>query len=166
MAVTNGRVRYFGDNIDTDAIAPGPYLHLALEELILHAFEPITPDFYKTVENNDIIVAGNNFGCGSSREQATTVVKELGIQYVICESIARIYFRNCIALGLYPIIAEGVSTVFKEGDPIVIDRDSGRLTNPNTGDSVEFIPLTGATKKIIDAGGILAALKTLIHGQK
>ena len=99
MGEIKGRARTFGDNVDTDAIAPGPFLTLPMEEMIKHAFEPIQPGFHKTVEEGDIIVAGSNFGCGSSREQATAVVKALGFRTILCESMGRIYFRNCIALG-------------------------------------------------------------------
>jgi 3-isopropylmalate/(R)-2-methylmalate dehydratase small subunit len=82
-----GRVRKFGDNIDTDTVAPGPYLQLPADEMKKYAFGPAVPDFYKTVSEGDVIVAGNNFGCGSSREQATQVVKDLGIVFVIADSI-------------------------------------------------------------------------------
>jgi methanogen homoaconitase small subunit len=156
-----GRVRRFGDNIDTDGITPAAWLHLDIDELKLHAFEPITEEFHKTVKEGDVIVAGNNFGCGSSREQATEVVKVLGIKYVLCESMARIYFRNCIGLGLYPIICPGVSSTFEEGDEVEIDTDKGELKNPKTVNVLTFKPLTGTAEKIREAGGILAHLKQM-----
>ena len=155
------RVRRFGDNIDTDGITPAACLYLEIDELKLHAFEPIVKEFYKTVKEGDVIVGGNNFGCGSSREQATEVVKLLGIKYVLCESMARIYFRNCIGLGLYPIICPGVSSAFEEGDEIEIDTDKGELKNPKTGKVLTFKPLTGTAEKIREAGGILAHLKQM-----
>ena len=161
MDNVKGRVRRFGDNIDTDMITPGPTLQLPIEELKNHAFEPIHPEFNKTVQQGDIIVAGNNFGCGSSREQATGVVKELGIHYIVCESMARIYFRNCIALGLYPILSQGVSSIFKEGDEIEIDLDNGEIKNVQTGKRASFEPLSGTTKEILDGGGILPLLKKI-----
>ena len=161
MAKVKGRVRKFGDNIDTDMITPGPTLQLPIEELKKHAFEPIHPAFYKTVQQGDIIVAGNNFGCGSSREQATGVVKELGIHYIVCESMARIYFRNCIALGLYPILSKGVGSIFKEGDEIEIILDNGEIKNAMTGERASFEPLSGTTKAILDGGGILPLLKRI-----
>jgi 3-isopropylmalate/(R)-2-methylmalate dehydratase small subunit len=156
-----GRVRKFGDNIDTDGITPAASLHLDIEELKLHAFEPINPEFHRTVQPDDIIVAGNNFGCGSSREQATEVVKVLGIEYVLCESMARIYLRNCIGLGLYPIICPGISRMFEEGDEIDIDTDKGELKNPKTGEVLTFKPLSGTAEKIRKAGGILAHLRQM-----
>ncbi|HJX12963.1 MAG TPA: 3-isopropylmalate dehydratase [Dehalococcoidales bacterium] len=157
-----GKVRKFGDNIDTDGITPAAWLHLEINELVKHAFEPIVKDFYKTVKDGDVIVAGNNFGCGSSREQATEVVKVLGIKYVICESMARIYFRNCIGLGLYPIICPGVGGIFREGDEIIIDIEKGEVKNPATGKSLTFKPLTGTAESIRAAGGILPHLKKRI----
>ncbi len=157
--IIRGRVRKFGDNIDTDTITPGSLLHLATEELAQHAFEHIAPDFAHSVREGDIIVGGNNFGCGSSREQATAVVKQLGIRYVVAESMARIYMRNCVALGLYPVLSRGVSALFGEGDEIEIDFDKGEVRNPKTGKKAPFEPLSGGSLEIVNAGGILATLK-------
>ena len=166
MARVKGRVRKFGDNIDTDIIAPGPSLMLPVEEMKKHAFAPILPDFYKTVREGDILVAGNNFGCGSSREQATSVVKALGFQYVICESMAKIYLRNCVGLGVYPILAKGVSRIFKEGDEIEIDIEHGKVRNVRTGESASFEPLSGTPLEILESGGILNVLKKRIDQGK
>ena len=141
MSTIKGKVRKFGENIDTDTVAPAPYLQLPAEEMVKYAFGPAVADFYKTVREGDIIVAGNNFGCGSSREQATQVVKDLGISFVIADSIARIYYRNCIALGLYPIAAKGVSKLFEEGDNIEIDLDNLKIRNVKTGKEIISSPL-------------------------
>jgi len=165
MEKVKGRVRRFGDNIDTDTITPGSLLHLSLEELKVHAFEPISPGFAGTVREGDIIVGGNNFGCGSSREQATSVVKELGIRHIACDSMARIYFRNCIALGVYPIIAKGVAGLFEEGDGIEIDLEAGQIVNVGTGKSTSFEPLSGTPWEILNGGGILPVLKRITEGR-
>jgi 3-isopropylmalate/(R)-2-methylmalate dehydratase small subunit len=157
--IVRGRVRKFGDNIDTDTITPGSLLHLGAEELAQHAFEPIAPGFAPSVREGDIIVGGSNFGCGSSREQATTVVKQLGIRYVVAETMARIYMRNCVALGLYPVLSRGVSSLFDEGMEIEIDFDKGEVHNPKTGKKAPFEPLSGGSLEIVNAGGILAMLK-------
>ena len=159
METVKGRVRKFGDNIDTDAITPGAWLHLPVEQLVDHAFEPVIREFYKTVREGDIIVAGSNFGCGSSREQATAVVGQLGIRFIVCESMARIYFRNCVALGIHPIMAKGSSALFEEGNTIEIDLDKGGLRNPGTGKSLLFEPLSETPRQILEAGGIFAYLK-------
>jgi len=156
---TRGRVRKFGDNIDTDVITPGSILLLPIEEAARHALKPIIKDFYKTVQDGDIIVAGNNFGCGSSREYATEVVKVLGINIIVCESMARIYFRNCIALGMYPIVSKGVSGIFDEGDEIEIDTEIGEVKNLRTGTITSFKPLSAGAQEILVAGGILPLLK-------
>ncbi len=157
--IIKGRARKFGDNIDTDTITPGALLHLNTDELAQHAFEPLVPGFARSVREGDIIVGGTNFGCGSSREQATAVVKQLGIRYIVAESMARIYMRNCVALGLYPVIAKGASSLFAEGDEIEIDFDRGEVRNPRTGRKAEFEPLSGGSLEIVNAGGIVAMLK-------
>jgi 3-isopropylmalate dehydratase small subunit len=161
MDKIRGRVRKFGDNVDTDNITPAATLNLPIEEIKKHAFEPIFPEFYKTVKQGDVIVAGNNFGCGSSREHATLVVKEMGIHYILCESMARIYMRNCVALGLYPILAKGMSSLFKEGDEIEIDFEHSEVKNIKTGKTARFKSLTGTPRQIFDSGGILAYLKKI-----
>ncbi len=161
MGKVVGRVRKFGDNIDTDTITPGSTLHLPIEELKNYAFGPISPEFYKSVREGDIIVGGNNFGCGSSREQATAVVKHLGIDFIVCESMARIYFRNCVALSIYPVMAKGASALFDEGDAIEIDLDKGEVRNPKTGKMATFEPLSDTPRQIFDSGGILAFLKKI-----
>lgn len=166
MTKVKGRVRKFGDNIDTDIITPGPFLQLPIEEMKKYAFSPIYPDFYKSVKEGDIILGGSNFGCGSSREQATSVVKALGIKYIVCESMARIYFRNCIGLGIYPIISEGVSEIFEEGDEIEIDLIAGEVKNLKTNKKTYFIPLKGTPLEIFEAGGILSILKKKIENEK
>ena len=161
MAIIHGRARRFGDNIDTDAITPGAVLQLPMAEMISHAFGPIIPNFSETVQTGDIIVAGKNFGCGSSREQATAIIKELGIDFIVCESMARIYFRNCIALGLHPVLAKGVTELFMEGDGVEIDLDYGHVKNPRTGKKASFNPLSGTPKQILDSGGMLSLLKMI-----
>ncbi len=161
MEKIKGRVRKFGDNIDTDTITPGTTLQLPVEEMKKHTFSPIHPGFYKTVKEGDMIVAGNNFGCGSSREQATMVVKEMGFRFVVCESMARIYLRNCIGLGVYPILCKGVSRMFEEGDEIEIDVERGELKNPRTGKTASFEPLSGTPLRILNAGGIIPILKKI-----
>ena len=162
MDIIRGRVRKFGDNIDTDIITPAATLHLPLAEIKEHALEPVFPAFHKTVQEGDIIVAGSNFGCGSSREHATQVVKDMGIRYIACESMARIYMRNCVALGIYPILAKGVSSLFEEGDGIEIDFEQAEARNPKTGRSVSFKPLKGTPREIFEGGGILPLLKKMV----
>jgi len=166
MDKIRGRVRKFGDNIDTDTIAPGPSLLLPMEEMKKHAFSPIIPDFFRSVKEGDILVAGNNFGCGSSREQATSVLKALGFRYVVCESMAKIFLRNCVGLGVYPILAKGASRIFREGDEIEIDMEQGQVRNVQTGEKALFEPLSGTPLEILESGGILSVLKKRIYQGK
>jgi 3-isopropylmalate/(R)-2-methylmalate dehydratase small subunit len=161
MEKIKGRVRKFGDNIDTDTITPGTTLQLPVEEMKKHAFGPVHPEFYKTVKEGDIIVAGGNFGCGSSREQATMVVKEMGFRFVVCESMARIYLRNCVGLGIYPVLSKGVSHLFNEGDEIEIDLQHGEVKNVRTGKTASFEPLSETPLRILNAGGIIPVLKKI-----
>ena len=163
MEKIKGRVRKIGDNIDTDIITPGTTLQLPVEEMKKHAFSPIHPEFYRTVKDGDIIVAGSNFGCGSSREQATMVVKELGFRFVVCESMARIYFRNCVGLGVYPILSIGVSRIFDEQDEIEIDLEKGKVKNVKTGKTASFEPLSGTLLEVFNSGGVLSLLKKRIE---
>ena len=161
MPTIRGRVRKFGDNIDTDAITPASTLQLPIEEMKKHALSPLFPEFYKTVQAGDVVVAGSNFGCGSSREQATMVLKELGFRYVACESMARIYLRNCISLGIYPMLSSGVSHLFDEGDEVEIDIEKGELKNPRTKQMSSFEPLSGTPLRILTEGGIIPILKKI-----
>ena len=159
MSKITGRARKFGHNIDTDTITPAAYWHLPLGELAKYAFSPITPDFYKSVKPGDIIVAGDNFGCGSSRENANDIVKFMGIKYIVCQSMARIYFRNCIATGIYPIISKEAGEIVAEGDPVELDFDQNLLKNLKTGKTAAFNPVPDAIRPILEAGGILEYLK-------
>jgi len=165
MSKIQGRARKFGNNVDTDAITPAAYLSLPQEELKKYAFSPLVPDFYKTVKPGDIIVAGDNYGCGSSREAATEMIKTLGIKYIVCGSMARIYFRNCIAIGVYPIIGKGVADIINEGDQIEIDLDKGTVKNLASGKTTTVQPVPEAIRPILEAGGILERLKQRLYGQ-
>jgi 3-isopropylmalate/(R)-2-methylmalate dehydratase small subunit len=162
MDAIRGRVRKFGDNVDTDIITPAAVLHLPPDEIKMHAFEPVFPGFSKTVEEGDIIVAGSNFGCGSSREHATQVIRDMGIRYIACESMARIYMRNCVALGIYPILAIGVGGLFQEGDIMEVDFEQAQVRDPKSGKAVAFKPLQGTPREIFEGGGILPLLKKIV----
>jgi len=161
MTKVKGRVRKFGNNIDTDTITPARTVYFPVEELKKYAFEPIFPEFYKTIQKGDIIVGGNNFGCGSSREQATSVIKEFGIDFIVCDSMARIYYRNCIAWGVYPVLSKGAGNLFHEGDEIEIDFEHGELKNLKSGEKGSFNPLSGTPLQILNEGGIFPLLKKI-----
>ena len=125
-----GNIRKFGDNIDTDVIIATQYLVDDISEMKMHTFESIDPDFAKTIKPGDIILGGKNFGCGSSRQQAVDVLKELGIAAVIAKSFARIFFRNSINLGLPVIEIEDIDTFdTKQGVDIQINENDIRIIN-------------------------------------
>ena len=155
-----GRVFKYGDNVDTDVIIPARYLNIAdRKELAAHALEDIDPSFVGNVQPGDIIVAGKNFGCGSSREHAPQVLKDSGISCIIAPSFARIFFRNAINIGL-PILecAEAAEAV-REGDELRIDFETGVIDDLTTGGTFRSLPFPGFIQNIIDNDGLLNSLK-------
>lgn len=160
-----GRVWKFGDNVDTDAIVPGKYLDAPVEESSQHVFESARPEFVGEVAEGDIVVAGSNFGCGSSRENAPETLKVLGIGCVLAESFGRIFFRNAIAIGLPVMICKGVSGSFEDGDTARIDPGEARVENVTRGGSLAAEPLSDDMLLILDAGGILNVLKSMMGGK-
>ena len=155
-----GRVWKFGDNIDTDVISPSKYMDVPMDEMKKHAFEAINPRFPQEVKNGDVIIAGNNFGCGSSRETAPNVIKTLDVTAVVAESFGRIFFRNAIAIGLPIITCPGVSGSFEEGDEAELDIPGAIVKNISSGLTLSGEVLTKDILDILTAGGILALLKS------
>jgi 3-isopropylmalate/(R)-2-methylmalate dehydratase small subunit len=156
-----GRAWIFGDNIDTDLIVPGQYLASPLEETVKHAFEAIDPDFAKEVKPGDVIVAGSNFGCGSSRENAPQVIKHLGVGCILAESFARIFFRNAIAIGLPTLTINSISGKIKRLDMIDISLENGEVYLAARGEKFMADPLPQKMYEIIEAGGIDGLLKNI-----
>lgn len=147
------RVWHFGDNVDTDQIIPAKYLVTAdNRELGSHAFELVRPEFAKEARQGDILVAGNNFGCGSSREHAVRALLGLGVKYVIAKSFARIFYRNCINLGLLCIECE----IGKDESRLDIDYDNGKIIGKK---AYSFPPPPDFIKAIIADGGIVEHLR-------
>jgi 3-isopropylmalate/(R)-2-methylmalate dehydratase small subunit len=127
-----GTVWTFGDNIDTDQINPGKYLDAPVDEASKHVFEAIAPEFAKEFKAGELIVAGSNFGCGSSRETAPDALKYLGVAAVIAESFGRIFFRNAIAIGLPVLVCPNLAGGTNRGDEIEVDFETARVTNLRT----------------------------------
>ncbi len=154
-----GQAHKFGDAINTDYIISGRYKFRIQDpkELAKHVMEDLKPDFYKTVKNGDFLVAGSNFGCGSSREQAPIAIKGAGIQAVIAKSFARIFFRNAINLGL--LLIECDTTGFKQGNRLEVDTDKGYVINKANNKKVQIIPLPGFMTRIIKDGGVVKHFK-------
>lgn len=155
-----GKVWRYGDNVDTDVIIPARYLVTAEpRELAKHCMEDIDVSFAGKVAAGDILVAGRNFGCGSSREHAPLAIKGCGVPCVIAESFARIFYRNAINIGL-PMLEIG--TQVKEihaGDELEIDLAAGQIHNVTTGDTFQAEPLPEFIQKIVTAGGLIEYLK-------
>lgn len=155
-----GKVWKFGDDIDTDIIIPGRYLILRGEdELAQHAMEGLDPEFPKKVSKGDVIVAGKNFGCGSSREHAPVALKGAGISVVVAESFARIFYRNAINVGLPLLEAKDISKKVSEGDEVDIDMDKGILKDLNTSEEFEVKGLPDFMLEILNKGGLIPYLK-------
>ncbi|MHC1636496.1 MAG: 3-isopropylmalate dehydratase small subunit [Candidatus Methanospirareceae archaeon] len=155
-----GRAFKFGSDINTDVIIPATYLDTTdTKELAMHCMEGIDADFHKKVKPGDVIVAGNNFGCGSSREHAPVAIKACGISCVIAKSFARIFFRNAINIGL-PILEcpEAVDAI-DEGDELEIDLESGRITDITKNKSFKAKGFPGFIREIIEAGGLVEYTK-------
>ena len=158
--IIKGKVHKFSDDINTDDIVAAKYLvSTDALELGKHCMESIRPDFVSSVSAGHIIVAGKNFGCGSSREGAPANLKQLGIGCVVAESFGRIFFRNCIAIALPVMACKGVSGLFKEGDRLQLDFEKALVKNITTGKELKGPALSPDLIKIVQAGGILALLK-------
>lgn len=151
--VIQGKVWKFRDSVDTDVIIAGRYLRtFSLDELASHVMEAEDPDFAKNVEKGDIIVAGWNFGCGSSREQAPVALKHVGVAAIVAKSFARIFYRNAINVGL-PVIVADIEA--DEGDELMIDLECGLIKNISTGKSVTIQPFNHFMLEILQDGGLV-----------
>ena len=163
LAIVRGKVWKFGDNVDTDVITPSIYMDAPMEEIKKHVMETLTPRFPSEVQPGDIIIAGNNFGCGSSRETAPNAIQALGVAAVVAGSFGRIFFRNAIAIGLPVITCPQADHLFQEGDEAELDISRATVTNLTQGSSLAGEPLAKDVLDILFAGGILALLKSNIH---
>ena len=154
-----GRVWTFGDDISTDHIIAGKYLGTTDTKVFAeHAFEAVDPTWAKKVQPGDLIVAGDNFGCGSSREQAPVALKTLGISAILANSFARIFFRNAINLGFPVVECPGLKTGVKSGDIVELDMARGEVHLPG-GSVMRFKPLPPNVLEILEAGGLVPKLR-------
>src|SRR3989339_649679 len=150
----------FGNNINTDEIIPARYLNTSdPSELAKHCMEDADPTFSEKVKKGDIIVAGSNFGCGSSREHAPIALKAAGVSCVIAGSFARIFYRNAINIGLPILESAEAAEEIKEGDTIEVDLAAGAISDQTSGKSFKAEPFPPFMQKIIDAGGLINYLK-------
>ena len=159
--IFNGKAIKYGDNVDTDVIIPARYLNtINKKELASHCMEDIDKDFVNKVTPGDIMVAGSNFGCGSSREHAPIAIKESGISLVIAKSFARIFYRNSINIGLAILECPEASENIKDGDKIEADLDNGIIYNRTTGESFKTNPFPEFIQKIISGGGLIESIRS------
>ena len=157
---TQGTVFKYPDNVDTDVIIPARYLNTSdAQELAKHCMEDIDTEFVEKVQPGDIMVAGWNFGCGSSREHAPLVIKTCGTGCVIAKSFARIFYRNAINIGLPILECEAAADEIEAGHQVSVDFDTGIITNVTTGKTYQAQPFPPFIQNIISKGGLLASLK-------
>jgi 3-isopropylmalate/(R)-2-methylmalate dehydratase small subunit len=164
--VIEGRVWTLGADVDTDGIISGKYLTIIdPEELKKHVFEIALPEFAANAKPGDIIVADENFACGSSREHAPQALRAIGVGAVVADSFARIFFRNAINLGIPTIEARGVRKLFEKGDTARIEMTRGVVTNLRTGASVHFPPLPQHLLDLLEAGGLVEKVRRELQAQ-
>ena len=160
--VIKGKAHRFSDDVNTDYIISGRYKFKTLDmnELGRHVMEDLDPGFYARLEKGDFLVAGKNFGCGSSREQAPLALKAAGVAAVLAESFARIYFRNSINNGLPALVCD--TSQIADGDQLEIDLESGMISDTTSGATAESSPLSGVMVDILSEGGLVEYIKK--HG--
>lgn len=156
-----GKVYKYGDNVDTDVIIPARYLNTSdPEELARHAMEDIDAEFAKTVQPGDVIVAGSNFGSGSSREHAPLALKTAGVAAVIAPSFARIFYRNAFNIGFPILESNEAATSIEAGDNVKIDFETGLITNVTKGETYQAEPLPEFMSNLIKSGGLVDYVRT------
>ncbi|HLE97445.1 MAG TPA: 3-isopropylmalate dehydratase small subunit [Candidatus Thermoplasmatota archaeon] len=163
----SGKAWVFPDNVDTDQITPGKYLTMITpEELGTHVLEGARADFPRQVAPGDILVAGRNFGCGSSREHAPLAIKGAGIPLVIAETYARIFYRNAVNVGLPALECPGISAGVKEGDTLEVDLATGAVVDTTSGKRLQAIPMSGKALEILDAGGLVPLTRRKLEARR
>src|SRR5690554_3276435 len=156
-----GKVWRFGNDIDTDLIIPARYLNTSdPKELAAHCMEDAAPTFAGKVQAGEVIVAGKNFGCGSSREHAPLAIKSAGVSCVIAETFARIFYRNAINIGLPILESEAAAKEIKEGEELEINLEKGRIINVTTGKVYQAAPFPGFMRELISAGGLIPYVRS------
>lgn len=146
------RAWVFGDNLDTDVITPGRYMKLPVEEIAQHCLEAVSPEFSTRVKPGDVVVAGRNFGCGSSRPGL--VLREVGIAAIVAESVARLFLRNSISRAIPIFVAPGVSGIIEDGATLEVDYPAGVVRNPASGANVRLRKYPPAIEQIFECGGL------------
>jgi len=159
-----GRAYVFGDNVDTDALAPGVYMKGSIEVLAQHCLEALDPGFAGAARAGDFVVGGDNFGMGSSREQAAMVLRQLGVEAVIARSFAGLFFRNCLNLGLAPLECAEAGEI-RPGDELSVDPVGGRITNHTRSQVYPCVPIPAHLLDMVRDGGLLPHLEKRLKSQ-
>jgi 3-isopropylmalate/(R)-2-methylmalate dehydratase small subunit len=154
----SGRAFVFGDDIDTDMLAPGQYMKFGVDEIARHCLEMVDPNFAREVRPGDLVVAGRNFGAGSSREQAASALRHLGVVAVVAQSFAGLFYRNALNVGL-PVLVSADTAQIRAGDRVAFDLDGSRIDNLTTGAQVKCEPIPAFLLEMVRAGGLLAHLE-------
>jgi 3-isopropylmalate/(R)-2-methylmalate dehydratase small subunit len=159
--ILNDKAIKYGNNVDTDVIIPARYLNTSNEdELAIHCFEDLDKDFIEKSKNRKIIIAGENFGCGSSREHAPISIKANGIKLIIAESFARIFFRNAINIGLPVVASPEAAKSIKDGDIVEVDLSNGIIRDITTNKEFKTNPFPDFIQKLISSGGYVNFVKS------
>ena len=160
--IISGKTHVFGDNIDTDQIYPGQFLEIVDPKgIALHCLKGARPSFVDNFKKGEIVVAGTNFGCGSSREHAATTLKEIGVSAVLAKSFARIFYRNAINLGLTVVFCPELDKLnLTEGQQITIDIENGTVVNNATNDEIPCEPISEFAMEILSYGGMINMIKS------
>jgi 3-isopropylmalate/(R)-2-methylmalate dehydratase small subunit len=164
-ASSPGRAFVFGDNVDTDALAPGLYMKGAIDTLAQHCLEALDPQFARAVRPGDFVVGGENFGMGSSREQAAMVLRQLGVAAVIAKSFAGLFFRNCLNLGLAPLECADADKI-QAGDVLTVDPIAGRIANRTQAETYPCVPIPAHLLEMVSDGGLLPHLAKRLKARK
>ena len=153
-----GKAWIFGDDVDTDMLAPGKYMKFGIDEIAKHCLESARPTFAASVANGDVVVGGRNFGLGSSREQAAAALRHLGVVAVVATSFAGLFYRNALNLGL-PVMACPEASRIREGDEVRVDAAAGRVENLSTGETLACEPIPQHLLEMVRDGGLLPHLE-------
>ena len=152
------RAWVFGDNVDTDAMAPGRYMKAGIAEIAKHCMESLSPSFASSVQRGDAVIGGRNFGMGSSREQAPEALRHLGVSALVAQSFAGLFYRNALNLGLPAVVCLEAKRI-RAGDDLSIDFENGRIANRSTGDVLDCEPIPPYLMQMVRDGGLLPHLE-------
>lgn len=165
MSDGTGRAWVFGDNVDTDVLAPGQYMKSGIDELARHCLESVEPGFAGNVQAGDVVVGRRNFGTGSSREQAPEALKQLGVAALVAESFAGLFYRNALNLGLAAVVCPDAQRI-RAGDRVRVDPEAGRIENLSTGEVLACEPIPAHLMQMLSDGGLVPHLEKRLARQR